>query len=289
MGTKHLAAVAALSVLLAGCGRANFQEIEEVGHAAADLFASLDETGQGGGFASLAPALHRPDLSRGSLLDQAVDLVLPPAWAAACWTVRFTACQEGLRTKDFADCNLGLAKLSGSVELTFSDAACALSDAGQSVNRNANFTLTGRRNATLAVSSAGGGQKVTRTADGWLYAVPGMHRVAKNAAGAPLFDLSTRTLEDLVVTGFSRANRVVKSGKFEVKHNLAGYTVVYAPENLAWNGTCNCPVSGKLVGTATDASGTEAVSTIEVAGCGTGKVAVGEQTAEVTFDRCVGL
>lgn len=279
-------AVAAV-LALSGCG-AGVDEVEEVGHAAADVMASLDETGAGSAFALNVAPIERPGLGR-STLDAVLDLALPDAFAAACWSERFSACSAGVRTKTFDACGLGRNKLEGRVTLTFSDAGCSFSSAGDSVTRSADFTLTGRRNATLTVSSPGGGQRVTRNAQGFSYAVLGMERVMKNGAGETLFDIATKTDEDLVVTGSSRFNRVIHSGKLEIEHKLAGYTITLVPQNVTWDGTCNCPVSGTLAGSISGGKNSGDTATIEFQGCGNGTVTVGGETKTVAFDRCAAL
>jgi len=285
--TTTTARLAAALLLLGACGKGSSAstEAEETGNAAADVLASFDETGTGGGFAYFQ---RREDLRRGTILDRAMEAVLPSAEAAACWTSVFSECGAGKRVREYQACALGGMSLSGTVTLTFSKQNCTLLQADDSVTRDANFILTGRLNATLTVSSPGGGQKVTRTAGGWTYEVGGLSRVMETGSGTKLFDVSSKTLEPLVGTGYSRQNRVLKSGKLEIKHNLAGYTTTLSPENVTWNGTCNCPVSGKLSGSVTSSSGTEN-ATVEITGCGTGTVTMGAETSSVSFDRCARL
>jgi hypothetical protein len=283
---KSIRWLAAVAVALGGCGQ-GVDEAEEVGHAAADVMASLDETGTGGGFAWNVAPIDRPGFDR-NIFDKALDLAMPPAYAAACWTERFGTCNAGVMTKSFDACALGGNKLEGSVTLTFSDTTCSLG-IGSSVTRTADFTLTGRRNATLTVSAPGGGQRVTRNADGFNYAVLGMERIMKNGAGKTLFDIATKTDEDFVVKGLTRRNRVIQSGKLEIEHKLAGYTLTLVPENVTWDGTCNCPVSGKLTGTITGGKNSGDTASVEFQGCGNGTVTVGGEAKTVSFDRCAAL
>lgn len=278
----------AAALVLGGCGGTLADDAEEIGHAAADVMASLDETGTGGGFAWNVVPLDRPGFDK-TAVDRALDLVLPNAYAAACWTVTFSACDAGVRTKDFGDCALGLNKLSGSVTLTFSNQACTAAAVGDSITRAADFTLTGARNATLTVSAPGGGQKVTRTADGYLYTVLGMERIGKDGKGKTVFDIGTKTLEDLVVQGYFRKDRVVKSGKLEIEHKLAGYKTVFQPENVTWDGTCNCPVSGKLTGSVVGGKNDGKSASVTFTGCGTGDVTMNGEVTPTNFDRCAKL
>ncbi|MBI5548553.1 MAG: hypothetical protein HY901_32115 [Deltaproteobacteria bacterium] len=287
MTTMRLMAAMTMAALV-GCGGLAIDETEEVGQAAADVLASFDEAGTGSGFAWNVVPLDRPGFDK-SPLDRALDLAMPSAYAAACWGQSFATCNAGVRTKDFGDCALGANKLSGTVKLTFSDSGCSMAATGASVTREANFTLTGRRDATLSVTSPGGGQMATRTADGWLFKVKGMERVMKDRNDKTLFDIATHTEEDLVVQGRERFNRTIQSGKMVIEHKLAGYTTTLVPENVKWDGTCNCPVSGKLTGSITGGTSSGDSAVVEFTGCGTGKVTVGAEVKDVTFDRCAAL
>ncbi len=285
---KSIRLLAVVAVALGGCGSSGVDDVEEVGHAAADVMASLDETGTSGTLAWNAAPIDRPGFDR-SIFDRASELAMPSAYAAVCWArpaLQFSTCDNGVRTKDFGSCTLGLSTLEGDVTLTFSDPACTF-EVGSSVTRTADFKLTGRRNATLTVSSPGGGQRVTHTApNGYTYEVLGMERIMTSRAGETLFDIATKTDEPLVVTGTSRATRVINSGKLEIEHKLAGYTLTLVPENLTWDGTCNCPVSGKLTGSITGGKNSGDTASVEFQGCGSGTVTVGGESKTVSFDRC---
>jgi hypothetical protein len=160
---------------------------------------------------------------------------------------------------------------------------------GDTVTRTADFTLTGPYGGTLMVSSAGGGQTVTRTAAGFDYSVQGMKRVLTTAAGRTLFDIDTRTTAPLVVTGSSRADFKIVSGTLEVIHNLAAYTVALTPDNLAWSASCNCAVSGTLTGTVTGGKLSGKSTSVTLTGCGQADVTVDGDTEHVTLDRCSSL
>lgn len=271
----------------AGCGRFQVDEAEEVGQTVGDVFASYDEAGQGAGLAWTP--MYRRDLSRGTLLDRALDLAMPSAQAATCNAVRFAQCVSGTKSKDLAGCSFGGVDLAGTVELSFSQTDCSLGLAGDTVTRTADFTLTGRRGATLTVSSAGGGQQVTRTDTGWTYRVLGLHREMSGPLGKKLFDIDTRTTADIGVTGNSRANRVVSGGTLEIRHNLAKYTTTLSPSQLVWTATCNCPVSGELTGTVARDDGEVKDASLLVTGCGTATVTLGDESKDVVFDRCSGV
>ncbi len=281
--------IVALSMLtIVACGTGNLQDLKEIGHAAGDALASLDESAQGGGLAYNTLPLYRPELLEKPWLDRLGDLVMSSAWAQSCWLSQFDACDAGVRSRDFGGCNFGVAKLTGSVTLTFTDSGCSMEAVLDEVTREANFTITGPRDATLTVTSPGGGQTVTRTAaNSFTYAVGGLRRVAKGPRGRTLFDIGTRTTEPIGVSGTSRSDRVIDGGVLEITHNLAHYTTTLSPQNLAWSTGCNCPTSGKLSGTVSKTDETQSIL-IEVTGCGTATITTDEETKDVTFDRCSG-
>jgi hypothetical protein len=79
----------------------------------------------------------------------------------------FGTCTNNVITRTFGDCTVGGATFSGTVTLTFDDAAsnstCQMTTAGHSITRVPAFTVTGRRGATLTVSKTGTvGQKITK-------------------------------------------------------------------------------------------------------------------------------
>jgi hypothetical protein len=150
----------------------------------------------------------------------------------------------------------------------------------------ADLTVTGLYGGSLVVSSPGGGQMLTKTATGFEYSVPGMERVLTGAGGHMLFDVSTKTTAPIEITGSSRADLVIVSGTLEVTHHLAGYTVDLTPNNLTWNGTCNCAVSGSLSGTVTGGKHDGKMATVMITGCGEADVTIDGQTTPITLDRC---
>ena len=280
------------TLLLAACGGTDTTSDPnaEMANATGDATASLDEMASGGGFARLMiPTMKRPEFMRESIGHDVAEFLLPSAEAAGCFQDSFTACSNGVRTRTFDGCTIGPGTLNGSVELDFSDtAACGMSASGDSVTRQANFTLTGPNGGTITVSSPDGGQKVTNDGSGaYSYEVLGMHRVGTNASGKTVFDISTSTSSPISVTGTSRRDRVINGGTLVVQHNLAGITASLTPSNVTWDGTCNCPVSGSWTGTL---SGNKTGSyTLQITGCGTGTVTTSEGSKSVTFDRCTAL
>jgi hypothetical protein len=287
---RPLTVVAAVALVAAtgGCRRQALADQEQVGAATGEVMAGLDESLDG----RAAAAFLTPDELRGPLWRRALDALEPSAYAASCFPSTFSACAMGVRTRQYAQCTLGPSTLDGSVTLTFTRSAlCTLITAGDAVTRAAAFTLTGPYGGALAVSSPGGGQTLTKTADGFSYAVGGMERVLTGPGGRTLFDVTTHTKSPFVVTGTSRADLVVVSGTLEVTHALAGYTVSLEASNLTWQATCNCAVSGTLTGSVTAGGGQlpGKSAVVQIKSCGHADVTIDGDTESVTLDRCAGL
>jgi len=283
--------VPTLAATATGCRRTGATDQDQLGAAVGEVMAGVDESTSGSdATAQLLPILRTPDALRAPRWQRIFD-IMPPVYAASCWQSAFAACAQGVRTRTFDACTIGPSTLTGSVSLTFSDAAagCTIASTGDSVHRMADFTLTGPYGGALAVTSAGGGQTLTRTAAGFEYTVQGMQRVLTGPGGRTLFDVSTRTTSPMVLTGTSRADLVIVSGALEVSHNLAGYKVTFVPENVAWSPSCNCAVSGRLTGTVQGGGKLDGKSaSIDITGCGHADVTVDGDTESVTLDRCAG-
>lgn len=272
----------------------------QIGAAVGEVMSSLDEsTGGGAATAELeralpaSPSMFRtiPAGLRGEPWQRALDALIPSAEAAStCGDAAFSACSTGTRTRTFTRCAVGLATLDGSVTLAFSKAPiCAMVATGDAITRSADLTLTGLYGGTLAVTSPGGGQTLTKTATGYAYSVAGMERVLKGPAGRTLFDVSTRTTAPIVVTGTSRADLVMVSGALEITHHLAGYAVALTPSNLTWKSTCSCAVSGSLTGTISGGKHDGKSATVTLTACGEADVTFDGVTQSITLDRCVGM
>lgn len=256
------------SIFVSGCGKLSaIEDQAEVATAAGDVMSSFDESsGTGGGF-----ALHEEPLLQSG---------------GACFlNAILSGCAEKTRTRTFDNCTIGLVNtLNGTVTLSFSEAGCTMSAAGNSVTRTADFTLTAPR-GTLTVSAPGGGQVITKTADGFTYRVGGMKRVLKTSAGTTVADVETKTLSDITVTGTSRATRVMNGGSIEIKHVTRNYIATLTPNNLTWSAGCVCAVSGTLTGTVTGAQSSDDV-VVEITGCGTAKITANGISEDVKLDRC---
>jgi hypothetical protein len=281
-----------LAAMFALCACGRLQNTDQIAQSAGDVMASLDESALDGQIAMRVPYQSSEQLEGLSVLGRLADLVVSPAYAATCGLLnRFSECSGGVRSKDFGSCSYNGLTFTGSVALTFSDTtACSVNDAGESATRAAEFNIVNKSGDTLAVSSTGGGQKLTRQGPGaFKYTVLGMNRVLTDSTGEKQFDISTKTLEDISVTGSGRSDRVANGGKLQITHNLAGYVTELVPENLTWSTGCNCPVSGKLVGSTTGQQGKRTVTrdfVVEVTACGKATVTVEGDVNEVEFDRC---
>lgn len=288
--------MALISSLIAasGCGLGESASSEsasaEVAQAAGDVMASLDESSAdtGGSFAFYIKA-SAVDRYFASWSDRVVDALLPSVWADPCHLVGFTYAHP-VATREFGGCNRGRGILEGNVTLTFSEADddFKLEEVGDSVIRVPEFTITGSRNGVLSVSGANGGQKLTLSQAGesktFLWTTLGMSRTLVRD-GETIFDIQTRTLEDITVTGTSRRDRVMNGGSIEVTNSVEGSVSVLTHNNLTWDSSCTCAVSGSLSGTKT-VDGVSSDLVIEMTGCGTATVTTDGVAESVTFDRC---
>jgi len=271
----------------AGCRKGAADEADQIGASVGEAMASLDESVSGGAATAMLPYRRMPDELRGPLWRRAFDQVIPSAYAASCWQTAFSACNgAGLRTRDFGDCTIGAATLSGNVNLMFTQPACVIATAGDAVTRTADITLTGLYGGTLEVTSPGGGQTLTRTADGFNYSVGGMERVLTGSGGRRIFDIATHTTAPIVVTGSSRADLKIVSGSFVIEHKLAGYSVTLTADNLAWTSNCNCASSGTLTGMVAGGKHDGKSASVTITACGEADVTIDGDTEMVSLDRC---
>jgi hypothetical protein len=287
--SRLMALLGAAAALAAGC-RKGLDDQGQIGASVGEVMASADESANGSAATAMLPALpilRTPDELKGPLWRRALAAVIPSAYAASCFPFAFSSCASGLRTETFDACTFGAATLDGSVALSFSDtAACTLAASGDAVNRTASFTLTGPYGGTLAVSSPGGGQTLTRTDAGFTFAVPGIERVLTGPGGHTLFDIGTTTTAPIAMTGTSRADFEIVSGTLVVTHKLAGYAVTLEPHALAWASTCNCAVSGSLSGTVSGGKSDGKSATVTITACGQAEVTIDGDTESVSLDRC---
>jgi hypothetical protein len=283
-GSRAMVLTAMMVAVAVGCRKKD--EAEQIGETVGEAMSSLDESVSGESSAML-PLRHVPDDLKGTRWERMMEAVLPSAYAATCWEPTFSACSAtGVRTKDFGGCMIGGATLAGTVTLTFNRPLCAVVTAGDAVTRVADLTLTGRYGGTLEITSPGGGQTLTRTADGFTYSVGGMERILTGAGGRTLFDIATRTIDPIVVTGSSRSDLKIVSGSFEIDHKVAGYKVTLTANNLAWTTSCNCASSGTLSGTVSGGKHDGKTASVTITGCGEADVTIDGDTESVSMDRC---
>jgi hypothetical protein len=287
--SRSMVFLAAAAAVAGGC-RKGLDDQGQIGASVGEVMASADESANGSSTTAMLPGLpilRTPDELKGPRWRRALDALMPSAYAATCTDVTFSACAAGVRTRTFNGCSIGTATLDGSATLTFSDTvACTLGATGDSVNRLASLTLTGLYGGTLAVSSPGGGQTLTKTDAGFNFDVPGMERVLTGPGGHTLFDISTATTAPIVMTGTTRANFVIVSGTLVVTHHLAGYSVTLEPHDLSWATTCNCAVSGSLTGTVSGGKQSGKSATVTITACGQADVTIDGDSESVTLDRC---
>ena len=292
-----LAALAALSA--SGCGKSSVEDADEITQSVGDAMSGLDESARSGGaLANYIPSTNSRFAKMNRSWSDRFQLI-PEAQATACALVPswgFGSCASGVVTRTFdyggSACTVGLISWSGTVSFTMKDGSgtgtCAFgswSD-GYSITRAPNYTITGRRGASIAVSSDGGGQRLTKTGTGtYSWDTLGVRRVATSAAGAQVFDISTKTNSSITVTGSNRLNRTLTGGELQITHNLKNYVVKLTPSGVTWTSSCNCPTSGKWSGSATGDEKSDSF-VIEFTGCGTATVTANDTSTDVTLDRC---
>lgn len=262
-------------------------DLEEIGQQVGDVMASVDEVGGSSGtYAALNHGSQRifdrmyPGFFRKPSL-------FPDAVAGACATDNtFGFCSNKTLTRTFNSCSIGATTLNGNVVLAYdnTDNNCLIDDTDETVSRTPDFTITGRRGATLTVTKSGtNGQVIKRTgADAFTFENDGILREFKTAAGQSLFKLSTITNSAIGITGTSRSNRVMNGGSLKVSDLLTSITCDMVPNNVTWTPDCNCATSGNWAGTCSDGTSFALVIT----GCGTAGLTKGTESVEVVFDRC---
>lgn len=292
-----------LSVFLIGVSCTQKEElvdIQETAQQIGDVMASVDESGGSTGSLALMDAQKRyftkktdqlPGINWDRLWNR-IDVVTPLAHAANCKDVAtFGTCSNNVITRDFNDCTLGEATFRGTVTLTYDDLAvdnvCSMITAGHSVTRVPDFEVSGRRSATLTVrKSATQGQVITRGAGAGDFSLSndGVRRIFA-VDDLVLFDYTTRTTANIIISGATRSDRVMNGGNLRITNNDSRVSCDYTPSNVAWSATCNCATSGTWNGTCTD----DTVSSLEITGCGTATFTMGEAIEDLSFDRCESL
>jgi hypothetical protein len=269
----------------------NVADIQETGQQIGDVMASVDESGgtSDGTMAFMEGqrkfmAVKQKQLPR-NIVEDVFDLFTPikSAQAVACKDTTYSACTSSAKVRDLAGCTIGSAEFTGDITLNFSNASCLMSTNGNRVDRNPNFTVTGRRDATLTVSKTGSiGQRMERTGtNSFAFSNDGIRRVF-SANGVDLFDFTTTTTTNITVTGTSRSDRVMTGGTLRVANNKTSVTCDYSPSNVAWSSSCNCASSGTWSGSCSDGKTSE----LTITGCGTATLTVEDSSESLQFDRC---
>lgn len=272
-------------------------DIEETAQQMGDIMASVDESGGSGGtLAYIDKTLDRFEPKT------IFDYFIESSFAITCTASGggFGVCSGNTVTRTFSSCSMGLATLNGTVTLNWSDLAndntCQMTTAGHNITRNPNFTITGRRGATLTVSKSGtNGQKIEFVSAGNFYlSNDGIRRVFTTSTGSTLFDFTT-TIADtsqgrVNISGTSRAGRILNGGQIVVTNNLSSEVCTYVPTNVTWpaDGSCNCATSGSWSGSCTKDSSTTN-STLTLSSCGRGTFDKDGETQTVSFDRCTSI
>ena len=277
-------------------------DIQESAQQVGDVMASIDESGGSSG--SLAQmqfensmqktfARYAPDDK--PVVGAFAQLALPSAEAASCYGSGFGACGGTSGTtivRNFNNCTVGSASLSGDVTLVWGGGAtaCSLASPGQHITRVPNFTLSGRLGATLSVTKTSTiGQRLTwasgtSTSKVFNFSNDGINRKFTAPGGSVLYDQTTTVSGTITVTGTTRANRVINGGgSLVVTNNLTANVCTYTPTNVTWDTTqCNCPTQGSWSGSCSDGKS----ATLTLTGCGLASYTEGSETTALSFDRC---
>ncbi len=270
--------------------------VGESGQQVGDAMASVDESGgsTNGSIAGLEVKSYERAFARLSVGDisnsHAVLLRLfPNAQATTCSAVTFSNCSNSQRVRTLDGCTtFGGGVMSGSVTLNFSGtgiASCTIPMNNDSVSRVPNFSVTGLRGATFAVS--GSGQTLTRSgASQFLFSNAGVRRTFVTPKGDTILDITTSTTSPITVTGNSRTSRALSGGALNVVNNLTGVSCSMVPSTspvVSWTAGCNCPTAGSWSSTCSDSTSlTVAFSST----CGQATVTKGTEVRTISMDRC---
>lgn len=261
-----------------GAGCAQIEESSEENTAEAALSA---------GIAALAGAAHTLSTGAGTLLRETSRGVTSCTATAAS-----DSCVAQAKSATYTDCLSSATNhtFSGTINLAFSDSACAFPSNTQFVTRTVNmtrvlgFTNFPRFNGTVVTTTTeshqdyntneiGGGTRLTYVGtDTYDVDVLGVHKVLTSSKGKVLYDISMHTLTAMTLSGPVSGTRTLDGGSFQVAHNRAFYTADLTPVSLRYeSSTCCHPVSG-ILGVQ---FGGKAVGTAQVAfdaNCGVAKL-----------------
>ncbi len=285
-------------LLLLSCNKPENYAVDTTNESAQQVgenMASLDESGGSSGgtltsneIKSYEKAFARLSNDVPTKSQTVANFVFPMAHATACNAATFSTCAASKIVRDYTGCTTaGGGVMSGSTELTFSGsgtASCTILLANDYVDRKPNFSTTGLRGATFAVSATSTGQRTTRTgATTFTFSNAGVNRKFTTPKGNVLIDITTSTTSAINVTGNSRNTRTMSGGAMLIINNLTAVACSLTPTGIAWTASCNCPTSGTWSGACTDSS---TFSVAFSATCGQTTVTQGGATSTVNMDRC---
>lgn len=302
------------SLLLVSCGKKEddgssyvVDSVSEMAQLVGDSMVSVDESGgsTSGTLTEFDISAHQKTyvrlnksekLSPSSLVSQIADQKISNLFfskadaGTACNTVAFSACTTNQRVRTFSDCTVvnDTGTVNGTISLAYSGtgaASCTMPLNNDAVVRVPNFTITGLRGATYAVSAVSSGQQVKRTgANNLTFSSTGIRRKFTTGGGTILLDVTTSTSAPIGITGDARNTRTISGGgNLIVTDNLTFNTCTLAPFSVGWTSSCNCPTSGTWSGVCGD---TKTLSVAFTNICGTAQVTHGSDVKLVVMDRC---
>lgn len=264
---------------------------QEMAQQIGDVMASIDEFGGSVGTLTLLQKTF-DRYAQNKIQDDKNPLAkffLTEANAAACLGNGFGACFSGVMTRNFGGCTTLGATFSGTVRLTWNNAAtCSMNSTFEYVVREPSFSVTGRLGATLSVSKVGTyGQRLTWTSGSgvnkvFLFDSDGINRTYTSSDGSILFNQTTYVMSPITITGTSRSNRIMTGGVLRVYNDLTRVSCNYTPTDVTWTADCNCPTSGSWAGTCSNSND----SALTITGCGKAQYTNGDFSESVIFDRC---
>lgn len=290
-----LIAICTLS-LLSSCGKKLSDTEDSVNSTEASVESGLAvvngilDDQAGSSYAAMTPMKSSP------IYVTLLRLAMPEAQAIACSRPVVQTCQSGIKSMTYNSCDLAstLFKMSGTIELSYSQSDCSLSATNSSVTRTYNVDITGPRSGVLSVTSNsstdynnfsyGGGGRLTKTASGWNLEILGKHKsFVRN--GKQLFNVSMRTTSPWQVSGsIARGSRVISTGALEINHNIAKFTTLVTPVNLQYSSVCCHPVSGSL--NLTFSGSKSGTATVTFNSCGVATLVENGQSSALELSYC---
>lgn len=245
--------------------------VEQVG----ETMAAIDEMGGSrGAFAQRAP---RRWPSFGGFT----------AHAGSCASdVTFGACTGSKVVRTFGGCRTGVLEFQGKVTFTFAnaDGDCRVDETGETVARDPDYVVTGALGDRFVVAKTGSEGQVLTNAGGQTYSYrnDGI-RKTYTSFNTEVFAFTSRTLDPVTVVGKKRAGRIMDAGSIRVTDETRGAACTFVPNDVTWTAGCNCATSG----TWTANCDRDDSFTLELTGCGEGKIRQDDETRDAILSRCV--